>query len=132
MVATSKSPRKILTVGYLIGKLALPDYAHKFSPKTYTQPQLFACLVLKEFLHRDYRGMDGCSTANLFQLSGRPENSGKVFLMTCQGGVWVRMLETATSGNVDVGALTSTWSAKLRCRGNSKNVHIVTPSFDVP
>jgi hypothetical protein len=55
---TSKSPRKILAVGYLIGKLALPDYAHKFSPKTYTQPQLFACLVLKEFLHRDYRGIE--------------------------------------------------------------------------
>jgi Transposase DDE domain len=58
MGATSKSPRKILTVGYLIGKLALPDYAHKFSPKIYTQPQLFACLVLKEFLHRDYRGIE--------------------------------------------------------------------------
>jgi hypothetical protein len=38
--------------------LALPDYAHKCSPKTYTQPQLFACLVLKEFLHRDYRGIE--------------------------------------------------------------------------
>jgi hypothetical protein len=58
MAATSKSPRKILTVGYLIGKLTLPDYAHQFSPKTYTQPQLFACLVLKEFLHRDYRGIE--------------------------------------------------------------------------
>lgn len=58
MAATSKSPRKILLVGYLVGKLALPDYAHKFSPKTYTQPQLFACLVLKEFLHRDYRGIE--------------------------------------------------------------------------
>jgi Transposase DDE domain len=58
MAATSKSPRKILLVGYLIGKLAVPDYAHKFSPKTYTQPQLLACLVLKEFLHRDYRGIE--------------------------------------------------------------------------
>jgi hypothetical protein len=58
MAATSKSPKKILLVGYLIGKLALPDYAHRFSPKTYTQPQLFACLVLKEFLHRDYRGIE--------------------------------------------------------------------------
>ncbi len=54
----SKSPLRILTVGYLIGKLALADYAHKFSPKTYTEPQLFACLVLKEFLHRDYRGIE--------------------------------------------------------------------------
>src|SRR6478672_6551377 len=58
MSVTSKSPRKILLTGYLIGKLALPDYAHKCSPKTYTQPQLFACLVLKEFLHRDYRGIE--------------------------------------------------------------------------
>ena len=47
-----------MLTGYLIGKLALPDYAHKCSPKTYTQPQLFACLVLKEFLHRDYRGIE--------------------------------------------------------------------------
>jgi len=45
-------------VGHLIGKLALPEYSHKYSPKTYTQPQLFACLVLKEFLHRDYRGIE--------------------------------------------------------------------------
>src|SRR5262245_21244504 len=58
MAATSKSPRAVLIVGHLIGKLALPDYAHKYSPKTYTQPQLFACLVLKEFLHRDYRGIE--------------------------------------------------------------------------
>ncbi len=58
MAATSKSPGRILAVGYVIGKLALPDYAHKCSPKIYTQPQLFACLVLKEFLHRDYRGIE--------------------------------------------------------------------------
>ena len=45
MGATSKSPQKVLLTGYLIGKLALPDYSHKCSPKTYTQPQLFACLV---------------------------------------------------------------------------------------
>jgi len=58
MAATSKSPRSVLIVGHLIGSLTLPDYAHKCSPKTYTQPQLFACLVLKEFLHRDYRGIE--------------------------------------------------------------------------
>jgi hypothetical protein len=58
MATTSKSPRSILLAGYLIGKLALPDYSHKFSPKIYTQPQLFACLVLKEFLRRDYRGIE--------------------------------------------------------------------------
>jgi Transposase DDE domain len=58
MVATSKSPRAVLIVGYWIGKLSLRDFAHKCSPKTYTQPQLFACLVLKEFLGRDYRGIE--------------------------------------------------------------------------
>jgi len=39
----------------LIGELGLKKYAHRFSPKKFTQPQLFACLVLKEFLRLDYR-----------------------------------------------------------------------------
>lgn len=38
-------------------RAVLPDYAHRFSPKKYTQPQLFACLVLKTFLKTDYRGV---------------------------------------------------------------------------
>ncbi len=38
----------------LVGQLAFRDYAHKYSPKKFTQPQLFACLVLKEFLRFDY------------------------------------------------------------------------------
>ena len=52
---TTKSPKRVLQFAYLIGRLALPEYSHRFSPKTYTQPQLFACLVLKEFLQLDYR-----------------------------------------------------------------------------
>ncbi len=36
---------------------ALPAYSHRFSPKKFTQPQLLACLVLKEFLKTDYRGL---------------------------------------------------------------------------
>jgi hypothetical protein len=52
---TSKSPKRVLHLAYLVGRLVLPDYSHRFSPKTYTQSQLFACLVLKEFLHLDYR-----------------------------------------------------------------------------
>jgi hypothetical protein len=39
----------------VIGGWALPPYAHRYSPKKFTQPQLFACLVLKEFLRLDYR-----------------------------------------------------------------------------
>lgn len=40
-----------------IGKATLRRYSHRFSPKKFTQPQLFACLVLKVFLKLDYRGL---------------------------------------------------------------------------
>lgn len=39
----------------IVGEGALRQHWHKFAPKTYTVPQLFACLVLKEFLKADYR-----------------------------------------------------------------------------
>jgi hypothetical protein len=35
----------------------LPLYSHRCAPKKFTQPQLFACLVLKEFEKKDYRGV---------------------------------------------------------------------------
>jgi len=54
-VKTTKSPRRVLIVAHLTGRLSLPDHSHRFSPKKFTQPQLFACLVLKEFLQLDYR-----------------------------------------------------------------------------
>ncbi len=52
---TSKSPRRVLIFAHVTAKFALPLYAHRCSPKKFTQPQLFACLVLKEFLKLDYR-----------------------------------------------------------------------------
>ncbi len=55
MTRTSKSPRRILQVAHAIGKVRLPMYWHRFSPKKFTVAQLFACLVLKEFLRLDYR-----------------------------------------------------------------------------
>ena len=45
----------MLVFAHAIGGWALPVYAHRYSPKKFTQPQLFACLVLKEFLRLDYR-----------------------------------------------------------------------------
>jgi hypothetical protein len=56
-VKTSKSPRRVLQVAYDSGCRAVPDYRHKFSPKKFTQPQLLACVVLKEFARLDYRGL---------------------------------------------------------------------------
>jgi hypothetical protein len=54
---TSKSPRKVAMVALAAGKEAFSDYSHIYSPKKFTQPQLFACLVLKEFEKKDYRGV---------------------------------------------------------------------------
>jgi hypothetical protein len=54
---TSKSPWKVAMVALAAGKDAFSDYSHKFSPHKFTQPQLFACLVLKEFERKDYRGI---------------------------------------------------------------------------
>jgi hypothetical protein len=45
--------REALTTGNWVFR----QYAHRFSPHTYTQPQLFACLVLKVFFKTDYRGL---------------------------------------------------------------------------
>ena len=45
----------MLVVAHRAGRLCLPNYSHRSSPKKFTQPQLFACLVLKEFLQCDYR-----------------------------------------------------------------------------
>jgi len=55
MATTSKSPLKVLVMAYRVGRMTLRLYAHRFSPKKFTQPQLFAALVLKEFLQFDYR-----------------------------------------------------------------------------
>src|SRR5512135_3469809 len=56
-MTTSKSPRRVLQVAYEAACRALPPHRHKFSPKKFTQPQLLACLVLKEFARLDYRGL---------------------------------------------------------------------------
>lgn len=54
---TSKSPRAVVLAALATARRALPEYAHRFSPKKFTQHQLFACLVLKQFLRTDYRGL---------------------------------------------------------------------------
>ena len=40
-----------------VGKASWPDFSHRFSPKTYTGPQLFTCLALKAFFQTDFRGI---------------------------------------------------------------------------
>lgn len=57
MSTTSKSARKVAQAAYHIAKNTLSDYSHRFSPKKFTQAQLFTCLVLKIFFKKDYRGI---------------------------------------------------------------------------
>ena len=47
----------VATEALAVGTKALPPFSHRYSPKVYTLPQLFACLVLKAFFKTDYRGV---------------------------------------------------------------------------
>src|SRR3989344_241422 len=58
MVTTSKSPKTVALVAYRTASQALPAFSHLKSPKKFTQHQLVACLVLKEFFRTDYRGIE--------------------------------------------------------------------------
>src|SRR5215470_1344688 len=57
MSKLTKSPLRVACQALAVATQSLRLYAHKYSPKKYTQPQLFACLVLKTFLKTDYRGV---------------------------------------------------------------------------
>jgi hypothetical protein len=54
---TSKSTLTVARLALRAARDALPDYARRKSPRKFTQPQLLACLIVKEFLRLDYRGM---------------------------------------------------------------------------
>ena len=61
----------------MIAKSVLPQFAHRYSPKKFTQPQLFVCLVLKIFFKADYRGIvailnDNCDLCKTFDLNAVP------------------------------------------------------------
>jgi hypothetical protein len=55
MYKTTKSPLKVLLVAHAVAIEAMAPYSHLFSPRKFTQHQLFAILVLKEFMRCDYR-----------------------------------------------------------------------------
>lgn len=57
VAVTSKSPKAVAKAALLAAQRVLPFYTHPNSPKKFTQHQLFACLVLKNFLKTDYRGV---------------------------------------------------------------------------
>ena len=52
---TSKSTLTVARMALRAARDSLPDHAKAKSPKKFTQPQLMACLVIKEFRQLDYR-----------------------------------------------------------------------------
>src|SRR5918997_5810989 len=53
----SKSAVRVAREALAAGRSALPEYGSRYSRRDYTQPQLFALLVLRQFLRTDYRGV---------------------------------------------------------------------------
>ena len=57
MRTMSKSALRVAREALAVGRAALPAYGSPYSRHDHTQPQLFALLVLKQFLRTDYRGL---------------------------------------------------------------------------
>lgn len=57
MRAMTKSAVRLAREALVVGEQALPRYSARTSRHDYTQAQLFALLVLKQFLRVDYRGL---------------------------------------------------------------------------
>lgn len=49
---------RVVTLAHRLARRHLAQYAHKFAPKKFTQPQLFACLILKAHLGCTYRKVE--------------------------------------------------------------------------
>src|ERR1700761_414992 len=52
---TCQSPRRVFITAHFIGQSKFRKYAGRFSRHDFTLPQLFACLVLREFFGLSYR-----------------------------------------------------------------------------
>lgn len=57
MSTTTKDPLALARVALEVGEGAFAPYSCPKSPHKFTQPQLFAILVLRQFFGVDYRGV---------------------------------------------------------------------------
>ena len=53
----TKSALRVARDALAAGEATLPPYGSRYSRRDYTLPQLFALLVLRQFLRTDYRGV---------------------------------------------------------------------------
>ena len=59
---TSKSTLIVARMALRTAQQALAKYSHSKSPRKFTQPQLLACLIVKELRGLDYRGIQRAQT----------------------------------------------------------------------
>ena len=57
MRSMTKSPVALAKEALKVGQSGLPRYSSPFSRRDFTQAQLFAILVLRQFFRTDYRGV---------------------------------------------------------------------------
>jgi hypothetical protein len=57
MRSLTKSPLRLASLALRVGQEGLTRYSSRFSRKDFTQPQLFALVVLKQFFRTDCRGI---------------------------------------------------------------------------
>ena len=104
---------------YKIAKSSLPKYAHRYSPKKFTQPQLFVCLVLKIFYQTDYRGItailaDSTDICKAFDLKTVPhfttlqKASKKLLCFAVADKLLKATIESAIKDSIDLAAIDST------------------------
>ena len=54
----TKSPVALAREALGVAQAALEPYSNKYSPRRYTQAQLFTILILRQFFKTDYRGIE--------------------------------------------------------------------------
>lgn len=79
-MTSSRSPLDVLLTAHQLGEATLPTYASKFSRKTFTLPQLFACLALRQFYNLSYRRVEAlladCPTwREAIGMTGTPDHN---------------------------------------------------------
>jgi hypothetical protein len=57
MSKTTKNPISLAKAALEAGEKAFTPYSHPKSPHKFTQAQLFALLVLRQYFRKDYRGV---------------------------------------------------------------------------
>ena len=76
----TKSPMALAKETLQVAKTSLEPYSNKYSPRRYTQHQLFTILVLRQFFKTDYRGIeqmlyDFCDLRQVLGLKEVPDHS---------------------------------------------------------